>query len=138
MSRGTWQGSGTWQSGGPDLGDIGLIFAVCAAAGVVVEVVLSIIVWIAVALGIASALAVVGLVWWVRGKPAREARFTAALAAQRQAHAVTATVTPQVTQETRPAIVNNYYITIDPASREAAGIIRQALPGPAGDITEGK
>ena len=94
MSRGTWQGSGTWQTSGPDLGDVGLIFAAVAAAGVVVEVVLSIIVWIAVALGIASALAVAGLIWWLRGKPAREARFAAAIAAQRQAPALTATAVP--------------------------------------------
>ena len=48
--------------------------------------------------------------------------------------ALTATVTPQVTQGTTPpAIVNNYHIHFDPADREAARIIRTALPGIAGE-----
>ena len=50
---------------------------------------------------------------------------------------VTATVTPQAIQGALPAIVNNYYIRIDPGSQEAARIIRTAIPGMAGDaITE--
>ena len=41
-----------------------------------------------------------------------------------------ATVIPQVTEGTAPpAIVNNYHIHFGPADREAARIIRQALPG---------
>lgn len=50
--------------------------------------------------------------------------------------AVTATVIPQAPAP--PAIVNNYYIRFGPADREAARIIRTALPGDAGEkiITE--
>ncbi len=141
MARGTWQGSGTWQtSGGPDIGDVALIFAVCAIAGVVVEVVLSIIVWIAVALGIVTALAVSLLIWRLRGVSVRKARYDAAYTAAfdryRESRTVTATVTPpQVSQGTRaPAIENHYHIHFDPADREAARIIRTVLPGMTGEI----
>jgi NADH:ubiquinone oxidoreductase subunit 6 (subunit J) len=42
---------------------------------------------------------------------------------------LTATVIPQVTQGTpAPAIENHYHIHLDPADREAARLIRQALP----------
>ena len=45
-----------------------------------------------------------------------------------------ATVIPQVSQGTAPpAIENHYHIHFGPADREAAAIIRQAIPGTAGD-----
>lgn len=90
------------------------------------------------ACGALAVAAVVALMRWADRRDARHAAEHPFLVA-RDAAALTATVTPQVTQETtRPAIVNNYYIRIDPASREAARIIRTAIPGQSGDaITEG-
>ena len=131
MARGTWQGSGTWQSSGPDFGDVALIFAVCVVAGVVVEVVLSVIVWIAIGLGILIGAAIVAVVLVWRRTRQREAAYEASPQHQRL---IAATVTPQVIQGTPPsAVINNYYIRIDPADRESARIIRQ-LPGIAGGI----
>lgn len=121
--KGTWQGSGTWQTSGPDLGDVGLIFVVVAAAGVVVEVVLSIIVWIAVALGIVSALAVALLVWRLRGKPGREARFAAAIAAQRERATLTATAVPQVSRAATPAIEQHVHYHYHAADGQAVPAI---------------
>jgi hypothetical protein len=121
--HGTFQG----QTSGPDLGDVALIFAVCAVAGVVAEVVLSVIVWIAIGLGVVTALAVAGLVWWLRGARAREARFAAALAAQRERPALTATVTPQVSQgTTAPAIEQHVHYHYHAAGQEAAP---RTIPG---------
>ena len=140
--KGTWQGSGTWQTSGPDLGDVGLVLVAVAAAGVVVEVVLSIIVWIAVALGIASALAVVALVWRLRGKPAREARFAAAIAAQRQvpksaerlrisappARQLPAEVRPHLEDPGRPALepAREVHLHLNVSPEQLAAILRHS------------
>ncbi len=90
--------------------------------------------------GVLAVAAVVALMRWADRRDARlAARGPLLITRGAPARALTATVTPQVTQATPPAITNNYYIRIDPADREAARIIRTALPGMAGDaLTERK
>ena len=110
--RGTWQGSGTWQSGGPDLGGLVVPVVIAAVAVAVAEFVLSIIVWLAIAAGVVLVLAAAGLIWWLRGAPKRraayDAAYHAAFEAHRPAQTVTTTVLPQVPQRfeapERPAI----------------------------------
>ena len=89
--------------------------------------------------GVLAVAAVVALMRWADRRDARLAARGPLMVTRAPAPTLTATVIPQVSRGTvPPAIVNNYYIRIDPASREAARIIRQSLPGMAGDaITEG-
>jgi hypothetical protein len=132
MSRGTWQGSGTWQTSGLDLGAATGPAVLVVIAAAAVTVIAQIIVWLAVITGILvlAGAAVLVLVW--RHTKRREAAYEASPQHQQL---IGAKVTPQVSQGTpAPSIVNNYYIRIDPADREAARIIRTALPGMAGDI----
>ena len=92
------------------------------------------------ACGALAVAAVVALMRWADRRDARlAARGPLLITRGAPRPALTATVIPQVIQGTPPsAVTNNYYIRIDPADREAARIIRTALPGMAGDITEGK
>ena len=106
---------------------------VAALAGVVLlaviaEWILSVIVWIAIALGILLVLAAAVLVWWLRGRLARQAawdaRYAAAFAPLRERQTVTATVTPQVGPLAPPAIeqhVHYHYHAAD--SPEPARVI---------------
>jgi hypothetical protein len=130
--RGTWQGSGTWQSGG------GLVVPVviAAVAVAVAEFVLSIIMWLAIAAGIVLVLAAAGLIWWLRGAPKRKAAYAAAYAAAFEAQRRPATVTATVIPPAMPPVVNfNFYAAGSP---EPARVIRTVIPGTAGDaITEG-
>ena len=141
--RGTWQGSGTWQSSGPDLGGLVVPVVLVAVAVAVVEFILSIIVWLAIAAGVVLVLAAAGLIWWLRGAPKRKAEYAAAYAAafdaRRPAQTVTATVIPQVSQTSRPEIHNHgpQFHFYGAASPETARVIRSALPGQTWDaITE--
>lgn len=114
MGRGTWQGSGTWQTGGPDLGGLIVPVVIAAMFVAVVEFVLSIIVWLAIAAGVVLVIVAAGLIWWLRGAPKRKAEYAALYAAAFEARrAVTATATPQVAQGTAaPAIeyhVHHHY-----------------------------
>jgi len=89
-----------------------------------------------------GALAVAAVVALMRWADRRDARYAARgpLLVTREAPAIlTATVTPQVTQVTPPAIEQHVHFHFDPADREAARIIRTVIPGQAGDATtEGK
>ena len=67
------EGSGTWQSSGPDLGGLIVPVVLVAVAVAVVEFILSIIVWLAVAAGVILVLVAAGLIWWLRGAPKRKA-----------------------------------------------------------------
>lgn len=129
--RGTWQGSGTWQTSGPDLGGLIVPVVLVAVAVAVVEFILSIIVWIAVAAGVILVLVAAGLIWWLRGAPKRKAEYAAlyaaAFEARRPVQTVTATVIPQVRWPEQPAVTNNFNF-YGVASPEVARIIRTALP----------
>jgi Flp pilus assembly protein TadB len=105
MARGTWQGSGTFQTG--DDGVQAMTY--CLVAGVLLiaaaDWVLRHMLWIAVPAGVLLA----AFIWWRLGAARRRARksaaaYAAAFARAREAGAVTATVTPQVSQGTSPAI----------------------------------
>ena len=114
MGHGTWQGSGTWQSSGPDLGGLIVPVVIAAALVAVVEFILSIIVWLAIAAGVVLVLAAAGLVWWLHGAPKRKAEYAALYAAafesRRPVQTVTATVIPQVPTGAGPAIENHYHV----------------------------
>ena len=60
--RGTWQGSGTWKTSGPDFDGLVVPVVLVAIAVAVVEFILSIIVWLAVASGVVPVLAAAGLI----------------------------------------------------------------------------
>ena len=137
MARGTWQGSGTWQTSGGS-GGVMLTGAIALVAVGAVEWIAARVFWILGATALFFVLAVAAVLWLMRLGARREARHAAEhpflTTRETSAPALTATAIPQVTQGTTPpAIVNNYYIRIDPADREAARIIRQAIPGPAVD-----
>jgi len=104
MTKGTWKGSGTFQTG-----DDGVqTMTYCLVAGVLLIAaaywVLHHMLWIA----IPAAVILAALAWWRLGAAKREARksaaYAVAFARAREAGAVTATVTPQVSQGTSPAI----------------------------------
>jgi hypothetical protein len=124
MARGTWQGAGTWQSSGPDLDGLIVPVVIAAVFVAVVEFVLSIIVWLAVAAGIVLVIAAGGLIWWLRGAPKRKAEYAALYAAAFEAHrAVTATATPQVTQGTAPPAIEYHVHHHYAAGQEPARVI---------------
>jgi hypothetical protein len=149
MARGTWQGSGTWQTSGPGLGPL------AAAAGIAVVVIgalewlLARIWWLIGGTAVLAAAAIAAYIALARWTDRREARFAdrrrtelAAQAAAELPHRPRPAAVEAAPQP--PAIVNHYHgpqITIYGRDGEeaAARIIRQALPGTAGEaITEGK
>ncbi len=122
MPHGTWQTTG----GGDDgiqTAMYYLVAAVLVMAGA--SWVLRHMLWIAIPAGVMLLVAAGGLVWWLRGKTAREARFAVAIAAQRERHELSAPSKPQVTQgTTRPAIeqhIHYHYHAAD--SQDAARVI---------------
>jgi hypothetical protein len=143
MARGTWQGSGTWQTTGDGFAKPVLIGAGSLGALLVVEWVASHAVEVLAVTAACGALAVAAVVALMRWGDRREARHAIEhpfLTVRPAPATLTATVIPQVSQPERPAIpqvVNfNFYGT---GSTMAARAIRQAIPGQAGDaITERK
>ena len=131
MTRGTWQGSGTFQTGGSGTETM----AYCLVAGVLVVAgvswVLRHLLWIAVPAGIALAIVGGGLVWWLRGAARRKAEYgdayAAAFARHREASTVAATATPQVTRGTQPPAIetHNHFYFGDEAAAER--MLRKAL-----------
>lgn len=130
MARGTWQGSGTWQSSGPDLDGLIVPVVLVAVAVAVVEFVLSIIVWLAVAAGIVLVIVAAGLIWWLRGAPKRRAEYAAeyaaAFEAKRRPVTVTATVIPQVPAGAGPAIEQHVHYHYHAADGQDPA---RAIPG---------
>jgi len=104
------------------------VIAIAVAVVIIAEWILSVIVWIAVALGVLLALAAAVLVWWLRGKPGREAawaaRYADAFAGMNESRKITATVTSQVSAGTQPAIENHVHYHYHAADgREPARVI---------------
>lgn len=117
--------------------------AVLAGGGLVVGVVA--IEWVATnavailavtaACGALAVAAVVALMRWGDRRERRHMAERPFLVSRPEPAILTATVIPQVSQGTQaPAIENHYHIHFDPADREAARIIRTALPGLSGVI----
>jgi len=135
MSRGTWQGSGTWQSSGPDLTGLIGIAVLVGVAYAAAEVVLALIWYIAAVLAVVLAAAIGAGIWLICTRRSREARAAEAYAArfrelQERQRVAAATVLAPLEQHT------HYHVHV---GDQQAAIIRQALPGTAGDaITEGK
>ena len=95
---------------------------------VIVEWILSVIIWIAIALGVLLVIAAAVLVWWLRGKSARQAawadRYATAFDGLRQPQTVTATVPPQVDAGVRPAIEQHVHYHLHLAdSRDPARVV---------------
>jgi len=86
--------------------------------------------------GVLAVAAVVALMRWTDRRDARHvAERPLLVTREAPASRLTATVTPQVTQGTSaPAVEQHVHFHFDPADREAARIIRQAIPGLAGDV----
>jgi hypothetical protein len=136
MTRGTWQGSGTWQtSGGPDLRGLIPVAVVVGVVYAVAEIVLELIWYIAAFLAAVIVGVVVGAVLLRR----RTRAHAAVLEASRPARLAAATARPQVTATPPPAIVNNYGPQIHVyghAGQDAAALlIRKALTGQVGDAS---
>jgi hypothetical protein len=130
MARGTWQGSGTWQTSGPDLGPL------AAVAGAVL-LVLGAGAWMAPRLawlaGITAGCVVLSVVLALTVVP-RLARWSdekdaAAYADQRPAW-LTAQAAPPVAPPQAPAIEQHLHLHIhDADATRAAAIIRNAIEG---------
>lgn len=127
MTRGTWQGSGTFQTGGGGTETMAycLVAAVLVIAGA--SWVLRHMLWIAVPAGTVLAIAAGGLIWWLRGAAKRKARYDAAFARHRAVRTVTATAAPQVSGGTQPVIENHVHYHFG-NEEVAARILRKALP----------
>lgn len=113
MTRGTWQGSGTFRTGDDGIQAV----AYCLVAGVLVVAgaswVLRHMLWIAIPAGVTLAVAAGGLIWWMRGAARRKARYDAAYAVAfsriRESRTMTATAKPQVTQGTAPHVIEHHH-----------------------------
>jgi hypothetical protein len=64
--------------------------------------------WIAIPAGVMLVIAAGGLIWWLRGKTAREARFAAVIAAQRERYTLSAPLKPQVARGTAPPAIEQH------------------------------
>lgn len=132
MTRGKWEGSGTFQTG-----DDGMqTMTYCLVAGVLLIAaaywVLHHMLWIVIPAGVMLA----ALAWWRLGASRRRTRnaavYAAAFARAREAATVTATAMPQVSRENKPALEqhvhyhNHYYAAdgLEPA-RVITGEIQQ-------------
>jgi hypothetical protein len=115
--KGTWQGSGTWQTSGLDVGGLVAAAAAIAAACWAAEVVLQLLWYIVAVLGAA----IVGTVLAVVAVQRRVHQHAAMLEATRPARLEAVTGRAVTTQAAPPAIVHYHY---------------HAAPGlsPAGDI----
>jgi hypothetical protein len=133
MARGTWQGSGTWQTTGDGFAKPVLIGAGSLGALLVVEWVASHAVEVLAVTAACGALAVAAVVALMRWGDRRERRHAIEhpfLTVRPAPATLTATVIPRVSQGTAaPAIEQHIHFHFDPADREAARVIRTALPG---------
>ena len=109
------------------------IFGLAWVAGHLAEVIV-----VSVTCGVLSVAVVVALMRWTERREARHAIGHPFLITRAEVvPVVAARVIPQVTGGTS-AIENHYHTHFDPADREAAAIIRAALPGTAGDVSTGR
>lgn len=140
--KGTWQGSGTWQTSGPGLGAIAAVALLIVAVIVALEWLLARIWWLVggtVVLIAATAAALYALIRWTDRREARFAeRRRAELAMQAAARqTVTARVIPQVAQAAAPALENHVHYHVHVGERDAAAVAAM-LPGPSGAVTTEK
>lgn len=136
MTRGTWQGSGTFEvtSGGGHL----ILYAVAALAVIsAAEWVLARLWWLLGATAVAFAVAVTAVVWLIR----RQQRIEA-VRASTQTFIVTRDVQGLAALRRQeigaaPVIINNFYGT--GGEETAARVIRCAIAGQSGEaVTEGE
>lgn len=139
MPRGTWQGSGTWETSGRGGRRLVLAAAAIIAALGALEWLLARIWWVIAGLAVLAAAVLAVVRWLIRAQQRREAAFgdRLAMTSRREAPALTVTATPQVTATLPPAIEQHVHFHLDPADREALRVIRQALPGEPGHFDEG-
>ena len=132
MARGTWQGSGTWQtSGGPDLRGLIPVAVVVGVVYAVAEIVLELIWYIAAFLAAVIVGVVVGAVLLRR----KTLQHAAELEATRPVRLAAASAR-QVAQAAPAAIELHYHSHYHAAPDSPARIV---IPGTAGEsITEGE
>lgn len=112
--KGTWKGSGTWKSDGPDPAVVvAVLIAVLLVGGsgaAVAHVVTSLLVIAAIVVGVLVAASVAALFLLWRATRHREAAYEASDRHQ-QIMATVAEITgkPQVTQGTQPPAIENHY-----------------------------
>lgn len=127
MSRGTWQGSGTWQTSGPDFTGLLVPVVLIGAAAGVAMFVLEFIWYIVAALAVFTVAFAAAFIWAVRTRPTRTAepgRRGIALVG----YTPLPEAKPEVTPGTAPAIENHYHVHHHYAdSRERPGI--PVIPG---------
>jgi len=127
MARGTWQGSGTWQTGsGPDPGvvvAILMILLIIGGSGAAAAITSALVtIAVIVAAVICAAIAALFFIW--RATRRREARYAAS---QRHRQAIAAPAKPQVAQGARPAIEQHvHYHYHAPDGQE---VTPQPIPG---------
>lgn len=124
--RGTWQTEG----GGPDGSVIALVLLLvlfCAGSGgaaAAAGAVTRLLMWLLIVAAAVVVLGAAGLIWWLRGRAAREARAAAIYAARFQS--VRAAAKPQVTAP-KPAAVEYHVHHHYPAGSDEPA--RRAIPG---------
>ncbi len=135
MARGTWSGSGTWQSSGGGAGiavAVLVLLAIGSGAASAVASALAVIL-IVVAVVLVLAVTVVVVVLWRRtSAPA----WTPVPAVREDRRTLTATAAPQVTQATAPPVIQNHLHIHVADAAQAAALIRTALPGTAGEPSQ--
>jgi hypothetical protein len=139
MARGTWQGSGTWQTSGPDLGPLAALAGIAVVVIGALEWLLARIWWLiggTVLLVAVAAAAFVALSRWTERREARFAAQRRAQLAERAAAELPRPQRPAVEAAPQTVITGGTHIWLGnmPDAAQAA-IIRKALPGTAGDAT---
>lgn len=133
--KGTWQGSGTWETTGPGGGGFILVIVMAAAAVSAAEYLLARLWWIIGGTAATAAVLIVTVRLLIRRQQLREAAAYTRQRAYVIDRDVPAAVPSAARREIGPGvtIINNFYGTDE---HVAARVIRRALPGEADDITE--
>jgi len=122
--KGTWQGSGTWQTSGPGAGPV-LAVAAAVAALAILEWLLARLWWLLAGTAVLAAAGIAGYLALLRWAARHDTRPGAAPVDR----AVPAAVRSQVTAITPPAIENHVHYHVHVGDEASASIIRQPPPG---------
>jgi len=121
MARGTWQGSGTWQTTNSSgrvlvLAAVGVVLILADSVAAIVQAVMELVIAVAASAVVLGALAVVGVVWLTRRNACQDAGVAEMLtarreqfAARREAAALAARTAREVPQEAPPAAIEQHY-----------------------------
>ena len=124
MARGTWQGSGTWQTSGPDLGPLLALAAVAVAVAGACAVAAWILAWLWAVLLVLAACVTLTAVIVFRLK-AWSDRKAAAVFAAREPPRVRAERVAEIPRTEHPAIENHYHVHYHAADGQQAPAITE-------------